>query len=129
MINTLKYNSGFDLIDMMNEFDGEYVKFMGSTENGTYLVSIDDVDGMLYMKVPVDDYDGIVRKESFYRDGLATWKIIRHRVVNPSNSRELLLGVTLSIDFWIMSFRLKVHNLTWKDSFTGRILLILTTDL
>ena len=62
MINTLEYNSGFDFVDMMNEFDGEYVKFMGSTENGTYLVSIDDVDGMLYMKVPVDDYDGIVRK-------------------------------------------------------------------
>lgn len=62
MINTLKYNSEFDFIDMMNEFDCEYVKFMGSTENGTYLVSVDDVDGMLYMKVPVDDYDGIVRK-------------------------------------------------------------------
>lgn len=62
MINTLKYNSEFDFIDMMNEFDCEYVKFMGSTENGTYLVSIDDVDGMLYMEVPVDDYDGIVRK-------------------------------------------------------------------
>lgn len=62
MINTLKYNSKFDFIDMMNEFDYEYVKFMGSTENGTYLVSIDDVDGMLYMEVPVDDYDGIVRK-------------------------------------------------------------------
>ena len=58
----MKYNSEFDFIDMMNEFDCEYVKFMGSTENGTYLVSIDDVDGMLYMKVPVDDYDGIVRK-------------------------------------------------------------------
>ena len=47
---------------MMNEFDYKYVKFMGSTENGTYLVSIDDVDGTLYMKVPVDEYDGIVRK-------------------------------------------------------------------
>lgn len=62
LIKTLEYNSGFDFVDMMNEFDSEYVKFMGSTENGTYLVSIDDVDGMLYMKVPVDDYDGIVRK-------------------------------------------------------------------
>lgn len=62
LINTLKYNSEFDFIDMMNEFDYEYVKFMGSTENGTYLVNIDDVDGMLYMEVPVDDYDGIVRK-------------------------------------------------------------------
>lgn len=62
LINTLKYNSEFDFIDMMNEFDYKYVKFMGSTENGTYLVSIDDVDGTLYMKVPVDEYDGIVRK-------------------------------------------------------------------
>lgn len=62
MINTLEYNSRFDFVDMMNEFDCEYIKFMGSTENGTYLVSVDDVDGMLYMKVPVDDYDGIVRK-------------------------------------------------------------------
>ena len=58
----MKYNSEFDFIDMMNEFDYKYVKFMGSTENGTYLVSIDDMDGMLYMKVPVDEYDGIVRK-------------------------------------------------------------------
>ena len=62
MINTLEDKSGFDFVDMMNEFDGEYIKFMGSTENGTYLVSVDDVDGMLYMKVPVDDYHGIVRK-------------------------------------------------------------------
>ena len=62
LIKTLEYNSGFDFVDMMNEFDSEYVKFMGSTENGTYLVSIDDVDGMLYMKVPADEYDGIVRK-------------------------------------------------------------------
>lgn len=62
MIKTLEYNSGFDFVDMMNEFDSEYVKFMGSTTNGTYLVSIDDMDGMLYMKVPADEYDGIVRK-------------------------------------------------------------------
>lgn len=48
LIKTLEYNSGFDFVDMMNEFDSEYVKFMGSTINGTYLVSIDDVDGMLY---------------------------------------------------------------------------------
>lgn len=62
MIKTLAYNSGFDFVDMMNEFDSEYIKFMGSTENGTYLVSVDDVDGMLYMKVPVDEYDGKVRR-------------------------------------------------------------------
>lgn len=29
VMNVLEYNSGFDFIDMMNEFDYEYVKFMG----------------------------------------------------------------------------------------------------
>lgn len=62
MINTLEYNSGFDFVDMMKEFDCEYVKFMGSTTDGNYRVSVDDADGMLYMKVPVDEYDGKVRR-------------------------------------------------------------------
>ena len=84
MINTLEYNSGFDFVDMMNEFDGEYVKFMGSTENGTYLVSIDDVDGMLYMKVPVDDYDGIVRKVAAL--GLKQGVILARRINYSGNS-------------------------------------------
>lgn len=61
-MNVLEYNSGFDFIDMMNEFDYEYVKFMGSRANGTYMLSIDDEDEMLYMELPADDYDGRVRK-------------------------------------------------------------------
>lgn len=62
MINTLSYISGFDFADMMKEFDSEYVKFMGSTTDGTYRVSVDDTNGILYMKVPVDEYDGRVRR-------------------------------------------------------------------
>lgn len=62
MINTLEYNSGFDFVDMMNEFDGEYIKFMGSTENGTYVLGVDNDDELLYISVPVDGYDGKVRR-------------------------------------------------------------------
>ena len=61
-MNVLEYNSGFDFIDMMNEFDYEYVKFMGGRANGTYMLGIDDEDEMLYMELPADDYDGRVRK-------------------------------------------------------------------
>lgn len=61
-MNVLEYNSGFDFIDMMNEFDYEYVKFMGGRVNGTYMLGIDDDDEMLYMELPADDYDGRVRK-------------------------------------------------------------------
>lgn len=61
-MNVLEYNSGFDFIDMMNEFDYEYVKFMGGRANGTYMLGIDDEDEMLYMELPADDYDGKVRR-------------------------------------------------------------------
>ena len=61
-MNILEYNSEFDFIDMMNEFDYEYVKFMGGRANGTYMLGIDDEDEMLYMELPADDYDGRVRK-------------------------------------------------------------------
>ena len=61
-MNMLEYNSGFDFIDMMNEFDYEYVKFMGGRVTGTYMLGIDDDDEMLYMELPVDDYDGRVRR-------------------------------------------------------------------
>ena len=61
-MNVLEYNSGFDFIDMMNEFDYGYVKFMGGRTNGTYMLGIDDENEMLYMELPSDDYDGRVRK-------------------------------------------------------------------
>ena len=62
LIRTLEYASGFDFVDMMNEFDYEYVKFMGSRTNGTYMLGIDDEDELLYMELPADDYDGEVRR-------------------------------------------------------------------
>lgn len=62
LIKTLEYNSGFDFVDMMNEFDYEYVKFMGGRANGTYMLGIDDEDELLYMELPADDYDGKVRR-------------------------------------------------------------------
>lgn len=61
-MNVLEYVSGFDFVDMMKELDYEYVKFMGGRANGTYMLGIDDDDEMLYMELPADDYDGIVRR-------------------------------------------------------------------
>lgn len=61
-MNILEYKSGFDFIDMMKEFDYEYVKFLGSTDDGTYMLGVDYDDEMLYMKVPVDEYGGKVRR-------------------------------------------------------------------
>ena len=61
-MSVLEYNSEFDFIDMMNEFDYGYVKFMGGRTNGTYMLGIDDENEMLYMELPADDYDGRVRK-------------------------------------------------------------------
>lgn len=61
-MNILEYKSGFDFIDMMKEFDYKYVKFLGSTDEGTYMLGVDYDDEMLYMKVPVDEYDGKVRR-------------------------------------------------------------------
>lgn len=61
-MNILEYKSGFDFADMMKEFDYEYVKFIGSTADGTYMLGVDYDDEMLYMKVPVDEYDGKVRR-------------------------------------------------------------------
>ena len=58
----MEYDSGFDFIDMMNEFDYEYVKFMGGRANGNYMLGIDDEDEMLYIELPADDYDGKVRR-------------------------------------------------------------------
>lgn len=61
-MNVLEYSSGFDFVDMVKEFDYEYVTFMGGRANGTYMLGIDDEDEMLYMELPADDYDGRVRK-------------------------------------------------------------------
>lgn len=59
-MDVLAYNSGFDFVDMVNEFDYEYVKFAGCTSNGTYVLGVDNDDELLYISVPVDEYDGKV---------------------------------------------------------------------
>ena len=61
-MNVLHYNSGFDFVDMMKEFDYEYVKFAGCTSNGTYMLGVDEDEELLYISVPVDEYDGKVRR-------------------------------------------------------------------
>lgn len=59
-MDVLAYNSGFDFVDMVNEFDYDYVKFAGCTANGTYVLGVDKDDELLYISVPVDEYDGKV---------------------------------------------------------------------
>ena len=62
MMDVLAYNSGFDFVDIIKEFDYEYVKFAGCTSNGTYVLGVDNDDELLYISVPVDEYDGKVRR-------------------------------------------------------------------
>lgn len=61
-MDVLAYNSGFDFVDIIKEFDYEYVKFAGCTSNGTYVLGVDNDDELLYISVPVDEYDGKVRR-------------------------------------------------------------------
>ena len=62
MMDVLAYNSGFDFVDIIKEFDYDYVKFAGCTSNGTYVLGVDNDDELLYISVPVDEYDGKVRR-------------------------------------------------------------------
>ena len=61
-MDVLAYNSGFDFVDIINEFDYDYVKFAGCTSNGIYVLGVDNDDELLYISVPVDEYDGKVRR-------------------------------------------------------------------
>lgn len=61
-MDVLAYNSGFDFVDIIKEFDYDYVKFAGCTSNGTYVLGVDNDDELLYISVPVDEYDGKVRR-------------------------------------------------------------------
>ena len=63
-MDVLAYNSGFEFVDIIKEFDYEYVKFAGCTSNGTYVLGVDNDDELLYISVPVDEYDGKVRRIS-----------------------------------------------------------------
>lgn len=41
-MDVLAYNSGFDFVDIIKEFDYDYVKFAGCTSNGTYVLGVDN---------------------------------------------------------------------------------------
>lgn len=87
-MNILEYKSGFDFVDMMKEFDYEYVKFLGSTDDGTYMLGVDYDDEMLYMKVPVDEYDGKVRRVAALE--------LKQSIILPGQINYLCDGTTQS---------------------------------
>lgn len=57
----IEYASGFDFANVLNEFNNEYVRFMGTTIDDKYYMNIDE-DGILNINLPMDDHSGIVRK-------------------------------------------------------------------
>ena len=84
MMDVLAYNSGFDFVDIIKEFDYEYVKFAGCTSNGTYVLGVDNDDELLYISVPVDEYDGKVRRIAPL--GLKQGVILARRINYSGNS-------------------------------------------
>lgn len=72
-MTAIEYNSGFDFANVVNDLDGDYVKFMGTTINGKYCFGVGE-DEMIYVNLPTDDNDGIVRK-------LATLRINKNIVL------------------------------------------------
>ena len=83
-MDVLAYNSGFDFVDIIKEFDYEYVKFAGCTSNGTYVLGVDNDDELLYISVPVDEYDGKVRRIAPL--GLKQGVILARRINYSGNS-------------------------------------------
>lgn len=83
-MDVLAYNSGFDFVDIIKEFDYEYVKFAGCTLNGTYVLGVDNDDELLYISVPVDEYDGKVRRIAPL--GLKQGVILARRINYSGNS-------------------------------------------
>lgn len=83
-MDVLAYNSGFDFVDIINEFDYDYVKFTGCTSNGTYVLGVDNDDELLYISVPVDEYDGKVRRIAPL--GLKQGVILARRINYSGNS-------------------------------------------
>lgn len=84
MMDVLAYNSGFDFVDIIKEFDYDYVKFAGCTSNGTYVLGVDNDDELLYISVPVDEYDGKVRRIAPL--GLKQGVILARRINYSGNS-------------------------------------------
>lgn len=83
-MDVLAYNSGFDFVDIIKEFDYDYVKFAGCTSNGTYVLGVDNDDELLYISVPVDEYDGKVRRIAPL--GLKQGVILARRINYSGNS-------------------------------------------
>ena len=84
MMDVLAYNSGFDFVDIIKEFDYDYVKFAGCTSNGTYVLGVDNDDELLYISVPADEYDGKVRRIAPL--GLKQGVILARRINYSGNS-------------------------------------------
>lgn len=61
MTSVIEYVSGFDFADVIKDLDGDYVKLMGTTINGRYCFNVGD-DKMIYVHLPMNDNDGMVRK-------------------------------------------------------------------
>ena len=83
-MDVLAYDSGFDFVDIIKEFDYDYVKFAGCTSNGTYVLGVDNDDELLYISVPVDEYDGKVRRIAPL--GLKQGVILARRINYSGNS-------------------------------------------
>lgn len=83
-MDVLAYNSGFDFVDIIKEFDYDYVKFAGCTSNGTHVLGVDNDDELLYISVPVDEYDGKVRRIAPL--GLKQGVILARRINYSGNS-------------------------------------------
>lgn len=60
-MTAIEYDSGFDFIDVVNDLDGDYVKFMGTSIDSRYCFDIDE-NNVIHVNLPMDDHDGVVRK-------------------------------------------------------------------
>lgn len=61
MTSVIEYVSGFDFADVVKDLDGDYVKLMGTTTSDRYCFGIGE-DKIIYINLPTDEHDGIVRK-------------------------------------------------------------------
>lgn len=60
-MTAIEYDSGFDFIDVVNDLDGDYVKFMCTSIDSRYCFDIDE-NNVIHVNLPMDDHDGVVRK-------------------------------------------------------------------
>ena len=132
MMDVLAYNSGFDFVDIIKEFDYDYVKFAGCTSNGTYVLGVDNDDELLYISVPVDEYDGKVRRIAPL--GLKQGVILARRINYSGNSttqsgksisyKRVLADCNIFNQFWddevkIEGNQIDMEGFFSKSNFTG----------